>query len=110
PAVEGRVKCRFLICTSGAGNGRVASMAAPYGVRGRWRKAVIVLTLGVLAGVAPARTATVRLLVLGDSLSAGYGLARSDGFQAQLAVALRAHGHDVRIVDGAVSGDTSAGG
>jgi acyl-CoA thioesterase I len=54
--------------------------------------------------------APVRLLVLGDSLSAGYGLAQADGFEAQLAAALRAHGRDVAIVDGAVSGDTSAGG
>jgi len=82
-------------------------MAAPYGVRGRWRKAIIALTL-VLPFAAQA--APVRLLVLGDSLSAGYGLAHADGFEAQLAAALRAHGHDVRIVDGAVSGDTSAGG
>jgi len=52
----------------------------------------------------------VRLLVLGDSLSAGYGLAAADGFESRLAEALRARGHDVRIVDGAVSGDTTAGG
>ena len=54
--------------------------------------------------------APVQLLVLGDSLSAGYGLPRADGFEAQLGVALRARGLDVRIVDAAVSGDTSAGG
>ena len=48
--------------------------------------------------------------MLGDSLSAGYGLAHADGFEAQLGAALRARGHDVAIIDGAVSGDTSAGG
>ena len=58
-----------------------------------------------VAGAAP-----MRLLVLGNSLTAGYGLAQTDGFQAQLAAALRADGHDVRIIDGAVSGDTTAGG
>lgn len=57
-----------------------------------------------------ARAARVRLLVLGDSLSAGYGLAHQDGFESRLQAALRAHGHDVTIIDGAVSGDTSAGG
>jgi acyl-CoA thioesterase I len=82
-------------------------MAAPYGVRGRWRKAII--ALGLLLSFAT-EAAPVRLLVLGDSLSAGYGLAHDDGFEAQLAAALRTRGHDVRIVDGAVSGDTSAGG
>jgi acyl-CoA thioesterase-1 len=82
-------------------------MAAPYGVRARWRKAIIVLALLLPAA---AQASPVRLLVLGDSLSAGYGLAHADGFEAQLAAALKAHGHDVRVVDGAVSGDTSAGG
>ncbi len=52
----------------------------------------------------------VRLLVLGDSLSAGYGLAHADGFEVRLADALAAAGHPVTIVDGAVSGDTAAGG
>jgi acyl-CoA thioesterase-1 len=44
--------------------------------------------------------------VLGDSLSAGYGLAHSDGFQARLGAAFP----QVQIIDGAVSGDTTAGG
>jgi acyl-CoA thioesterase-1 len=57
-----------------------------------------------------ARAAPVKLLVLGDSLSAGYGLPHEDGFQARLAAALKTHGIDVTMVDGAVSGDTSAGG
>ena len=42
--------------------------------------------------------------------SAGYGLPHSDGFEAQLQQALAARGHPISIVDGAVSGDTSAGG
>ncbi len=54
--------------------------------------------------------APVRLLVLGDSLTAGYGLPHEDGFQAQLARALAAQGRDVKLIDAAVSGDTSAGG
>jgi acyl-CoA thioesterase-1 len=49
-------------------------------------------------------------LVLGDSLTAGYGLPHEDGFQARLSSALKAHGEDVTLIDGAVSGDTSAGG
>ena len=52
----------------------------------------------------------MRLLVLGDSLTAGFGLPHPDGFQAQLARALAAQGRPVKIIDGAVSGDTSAGG
>ena len=63
----------------------------------------------VLLLVAPSRAAP-RLLVLGDSLTAGYGLPRPDGFQARLRDALAARGLGVTIIDGAVSGDTSAGG
>lgn len=59
---------------------------------------------------AQAAAAPIRLLILGDSLTAGYGLPRADGFQAQLAAALKAHGRDVVLIDGAVSGDTTAGG
>ena len=47
-----------------------------------------------------------RLLILGDSLTAGYGLARSEGFQAQL----QAKFPTVTLIDAAVSGDTTAGG
>jgi len=73
------------------------------------------LTFAVISSLAMAQTASapskpVRLLVLGDSLSAGYGLAHADGFEVQLRAALRARGHEVTIVDGAVSGDTTAGG
>lgn len=44
--------------------------------------------------------------MLGDSLTAGYGLAQPDGFQAQLAKLFPT----VVIIDAAVSGDTTAGG
>lgn len=53
---------------------------------------------------------TVKLLVFGDSLVAGHGLPHADGFEAQLLAALQADGHDVTILDGGVSGDTTAGG
>jgi acyl-CoA thioesterase I len=82
-------------------------MAAPYGVRGRWREAMIALALALPL---TAQATPIRLLVLGDSLSAGYGLPHDQGFEAQLITVLRARGHDVQIVDGAVSGDTTAGG
>ncbi|HEY7578329.1 MAG TPA: arylesterase [Acetobacteraceae bacterium] len=86
-------------------------MAAAYGVRSRWRKAIAALAVALPLGLPiAAQAAPVRLLVLGDSLSAGFGLPHDQGFEAQLAVALRGRGYDVRIVDGAVSGDTTAGG
>ena len=52
----------------------------------------------------------VRLLVLGDSLTAGYGLAPEDGFTSQLQAALRDAGLDVVVLNAGVSGDTTAGG
>lgn len=51
-----------------------------------------------------------RLLVLGDSLTAGYGLPKNQAFPARLEAALRAQGVDVNVIDAGVSGDTSAGG
>ncbi len=52
----------------------------------------------------------MRILALGDSLTAGYGLARGEGFVAQLERALRAKGIPARVSDAGVSGDTTAGG
>ena len=51
-----------------------------------------------------------RIVVLGDSLTAGFGLAQEVAFPARLEAALRAEGHGWRVVDAGVSGDTSAGG
>jgi acyl-CoA thioesterase-1 len=92
----------------------MASICKLYWDEARRRKTwcAIAMVLSVLAPVSvnPARATPPRLLVLGDSLSAGYGLPHDQGFEAQLQQALKARGHDVRIIDGAVSGDTSAGG
>jgi len=52
----------------------------------------------------------VRILVLGDSLTAGYGLARGAAFPARLEAGLRAGGVDARVINAGVSGDTTAAG
>jgi acyl-CoA thioesterase I len=52
----------------------------------------------------------VKLLVLGDSLIQGYGLAPGQDFPAQLERALKVRGMNVKVINGGVSGDTSAGG
>lgn len=66
----------------------------------------------VLAGlaVAPAMANPLRIVALGDSLTAGYGLAQADAFPVRLQAALRAAGVDAVVVNAGVSGDTSAGG
>jgi acyl-CoA thioesterase-1 len=52
----------------------------------------------------------IRLLMLGDSITAGYGLARSEGPPARIQALLRERGRNVRVLDAGVSGDTTAGG
>jgi len=51
-----------------------------------------------------------RVVFLGDSLTAGYGLSESEAFPAILGAQLREGGHPVQVVNAGVSGDTSAGG
>jgi len=50
------------------------------------------------------------VVFLGDSLTAGLGLAEEDAFPAILERRLRAAGRRVRVVNAGISGDTSAGG
>ena len=52
----------------------------------------------------------VRLLVLGDSLTAGYGLPDSSAFPVRLQARLKSKGRDVTVINAGVSGDTTAGG
>ncbi|WP_376985049.1 arylesterase [Bosea sp. R86505] len=59
-------------------------------------------------GSAAART--LKLVALGDSLTAGYNLPASAAFPPVLEQALRAKGHAVEIVNAGVSGDTVQGG
>ncbi len=64
-----------------------------------------------LSGVARADEARpVKLVVLGDSLSAGLGLTAADAFPARLQKALRNKGIAVDIGNAGVSGDTASGG
>ncbi len=51
----------------------------------------------------------MRILALGDSLFAGYGLREEQSYPARLEAALRARGVNARIANAGVSGDTTAG-
>jgi acyl-CoA thioesterase-1 len=69
--------------------------------------------LVLLAAAGPAAAAGAQrpiLLLFGDSLTAGYGLAPQDTFPAQLARALHQRGFEVTVRNAGVSGDTTAGG
>lgn len=52
----------------------------------------------------------LRIVALGDSLFAGYGLEPGQSYPARLEAALRARGLNARITNAGVSGDTTAGG
>lgn len=60
--------------------------------------------------ISPAAAETVSLLALGDSLTAGYGLQPSDAFPVKLEAALKARGHDVKVINAGVAGDTALDG
>lgn len=53
---------------------------------------------------------TIHVLAFGDSLMAGLGLDLAEAFPAKLETALQARGHDVKILNAGVSGDTAAAG
>jgi acyl-CoA thioesterase-1 len=63
-----------------------------------------------LAASASAYSAPKTVLVLGDSLSAEYGLARGTGWVALLDQKLKAEKIDAAIVNASVSGETTSGG
>lgn len=52
----------------------------------------------------------MEIVVLGDSLSAGYLLAPNEAFPAQLERELKQKGHNISVINAGVSGDTSSGG
>jgi len=76
--------------------------------RRNWLAAALVTLL--LAPTIANATEPLRIVVLGDSLVAGYRLPPSDAFPAQLERALKARGHAVEVINAGVSGDTTAAG
>jgi len=58
----------------------------------------------------PSPSSQVTILVLGDSLTAGYGLEEGESFPVQLEIRLQTAGYDVDVINAGVSGDTTAGG
>jgi acyl-CoA thioesterase-1 len=74
---------------------------------------VAAVNVFLLAGLLPAAAAAadpVRIVVLGDSLTAGFRLPRSDAFPEQLQRKLDAAGRAVEVANAGVSGDTTAAG
>jgi acyl-CoA thioesterase-1 len=66
--------------------------------------AVLLVAYGTAAAAPP------RILAFGDSLTAGLGLSPEQAFPARLQARLAADGIDVQVLNGGVSGDTTADG
>ncbi|MCL5775775.1 arylesterase [Limibaculum sp. FT325] len=83
-----------------------------YGPRGAWRKRIACLAILLAAALGPAAAAAApRIVAIGDSLTAGYGLPQGEGFVPQLDAWLAAQGQpEAEVVNMGVSGDTTAGG
>nr|WP_174556564.1 arylesterase [Bradyrhizobium canariense] len=88
-------------------------------VEGRTRMLVHILVLimglmtaqtGLAQTPAPPAAKPIKMVVLGDSLSAGLGLLGSAAFPEQLQKALKTKGIEVDMSNAGVSGDTSSGG
>ena len=77
---------------------------------------MLVLGLALMAGTANAQAPAaspakpIKMVVLGDSLSAGLGLSAALAFPAKLQNALKNNGIAVEMINAGVSGDTSSGG
>ena len=69
----------------------------------------LAVALFALTGLAQAQAAST-VLVLGDSVSAGLGLAANEGWVALLAKRLARDGYPQQVVNASISGDTTAGG
>jgi acyl-CoA thioesterase-1 len=72
-------------------------------------KALLFMLLAFVAAAANAAS-TRSILILGDSLSAAYGISQARGWVALLGEQLKREGSDYIVVNASISGDTSAGG
>jgi acyl-CoA thioesterase I len=79
-------------------------------VAGRVLALLSLLLTAALPSSVAAQGKPLTILAFGDSLVAGFGLGSADGFTAKLEAALKAKGIPARIVNGGLSGDTTAGG
>jgi acyl-CoA thioesterase-1 len=69
-----------------------------------------VQALAVVLAPATAEARRLKLVALGDSLTAGYGVKPGAGFTEVLQKSLRAKGFDVTVINAGVSGETAADG
>ncbi|WP_293623697.1 arylesterase [Salinisphaera sp.] len=78
--------------------------------KGWLRRVLVTMTAALLFATCSFAYAQPSVLVFGDSLSAGYGLDRGEGWVALLRDRLEENDRDVEVVNASVSGETTAGG
>jgi acyl-CoA thioesterase-1 len=88
---------------------RIETIIKPYYIRSVRLPVVVALLLALLVA-APAHGADRVIVALGDSLTAGLGVARDEAYPALLEARLRREKLGYHVVNAGVSGDTSAGG
>jgi acyl-CoA thioesterase I len=74
------------------------------------RFVTVLLGVALILGGATAHAATPTIVVLGDSITAGLGVAPDEAYPALLQARLAREGYAYRVINAGVSGDTSAGG
>ena len=75
-----------------------------------WSALISILCAPAAAGAAPASSQMKTILVLGDSLSAGFGLKSSEAYPALVAKKLRAAGLNFQVTNASQTGGTTEGG
>jgi len=85
-------------------------MHHPWGLASYGAYRLCVYTLAMAASLSLAYARPIKLVALGDSLTAGYGVAPGLAFPDELEKALRAKGYDVKVINAGVSGETAGDG
>lgn len=75
-----------------------------------WKKWQAALLLAVAVVAPSAHSASKTVLVLGDSLSAEYGIRRGSGWVTLLEEKMKQEGIDANVVNASISGETTSGG
>lgn len=109
-------------CTPGHQSAHLASRRHWLAGLGALALSLAGLSTGVFSSSAQAQTAPAaagspttaagapRLLVVGDSLSAEYGIARGTGWVPLLQERLKKNGYSYQVINASISGDTTSGG
>jgi acyl-CoA thioesterase-1 len=97
---------------AGAFDGRPLALHAA-GLARAWGRSCALMFVSLAFATFPSAAAAPAhgvILVVGDSISAGYGLPAGRGWTSLLEARLRERGHAYDVVNASISGDTTAGG